>query len=163
MRAGAGLSVDAAKLLRLMAWLLVAALVAMAADLSVSAASQNSRLRLLQTKGVEVQARVTSCTGYGSGVGMSVVYYRCSVTYSLDGRQYSEVLGGSRQDLPVGATVEAVAVPSQPTLVASRSSVRTSMTSFAPYVTPLVLGIVAAVMVMGLVASARRSRRRVSP
>ena len=133
IRAGGGVAVNTRTLAGVLVWLLVAALVGLAAYFAASAAHQDSRLALLREKGVPVVATVTGCTAVSSGVGMGIEYWNCRAGYTLGGRHIAAPLGGNRNRLDAGTTLPAVAVPGHPDLLWAAADVRRVHSSASGY------------------------------
>jgi hypothetical protein len=146
---------DAGPVIRVIVIAVLLAVVAIAIALSISAARENSRVDTVRHQGVPVQVTVTGCQGISSGVGMGIEYWECRGTYSLAGRSYNAVIGGSRAHLATGQLVSAVAVPGQPRLLSAGAAGRHS--DWKPYLAPIVLG---AVVVSSLGALLWWSKRR---
>jgi hypothetical protein len=147
---------DAGHVLRVLVGLCLLALIGLAIALTISAASQNSRLDQLRHQGVPVEATVTGCLGISSGIGMGVEYWECRGSYVLDGHHYNEVIGGSRAHLQDGEKVPAIAVPGHPTLLSTATGVAKKSSSWTPYITSMILGGVSLISVPGYVLWLRR-------
>ncbi len=156
IRGGAGGTIDLRRVLQAVLAVSIAGLLAAAVVTTVSASSQNSRNDQLRHHGVPVTVTVTGCTGYGSGIAQAVNYYQCTGTYALDGRSYTEVIGGLRAQVPAGERLAAVVVRGDPASITTASSVAKPGSRFAPYITPIALGAVVVLLVVGLVSSFRR-------
>ena len=151
--------VDTGRVVRVLVAVVLIGLIVLAGVLTVSATSQNSRLGKLRDQGVPVAMTVTGCLAISSGIGMSVEYWDCRGSYTLGGHPYNEVIGGSRTHLRDGEVVEAVAVPGHPALVSLATSVSQRRSSFAPYVTPIILAALGVTGALGLLLWSRRRRR----
>ncbi len=149
---------DARPVVRVIVIGVLVALVAITIALTFSAARENSRANTLRHRGVPVQVTVTGCQGISSGVGMGIEYWECRGTYSLAGRSYDEVIGGSRTLRQEGQIVQAVAVPGQPGLLSIAADGTHS--DWKPYITPIILGALTVVSILALVWW---SKRRHSP
>jgi hypothetical protein len=147
--------IEAGPVIRVIVIAVLLALVAIAIALAISAAHENSRVDTVRHRGVPVQVAVTGCQGISSGVGMGIEYWECRGTYSLAGRSYNEVIGGSRARLATGQLVAAVAVPGQPRLLSVAAAGTHS--DWKPYLAPIVLG---ALIGLSLVALLWWTRRR---
>jgi protein-S-isoprenylcysteine O-methyltransferase Ste14 len=146
---------DAGPVIGVVVVVVLLAILAITIALTISAARENSRVDTVRHRGVPVQVTVTGCQGVSSGVGMGIEYWQCRGTYSLDGRSYSGVIGGSRALLTTGQIVPAVAVPGQPHLLSEAAGGTHS--NWKPYIAPIILG---ALFVAGGVALLWWSRRR---
>ncbi len=151
---------DAARPVRVLVGLALVGLAVLTIILTISAATQNSRMDRLRQHGVPVTATVTGCLGVGSGVGMGIEYWQCRGSYTLDGQEYNAVIGGSRAHVPDGQAVTAIAVPGDPASLTAASVVAHSHDSRTPYVTPVILG---AVTIAGSVWAILWFRRRGAP
>jgi hypothetical protein len=160
MRASAGGVVDPRRVVRVLGVAGVVVLLVLVVTLTVSAANQNSRLTRLQHHGVRVSATVTGCTAYGSGIAQAVEAYICRGRYTLDGHGYESVIGGSRSLHPVGQVIPAVTIRGDPQLLSTATAVDKEHTSWTPYLTPIILAVVAVALAVGLVVWSRRHPRR---
>ncbi len=121
----------------------------------VATTAGNSKASKLLRNGVPVQATVTRCTGITSGIGMGVEYYECRGTYTLDGATFDEVIHGSRDRMPAGQVVSALAIPGDPSSLGLPGAARSS--SVGSYTVPIVLGAVTLAGAAGLVVWRRRA------
>jgi hypothetical protein len=151
IRGGGGVDINTGRLVRLLAALSAAVLIALTVGTAVSTASQNSRDDKFRTEGIPVDVTVTGCTGISSGIAQAVQYYQCRGTYTLDGQHYNEVIGGVRSQLPEGQTVHAVTAQGDPALVST-----TGATQKGSYTTSIVLGVLAVLLIGGLLLRPRR-------
>jgi hypothetical protein len=156
IRGGTGVAIDLRRVWQAVLAIMVAGLLVAVVVTTISAASQNSRNAKLRGQGVPVVVRVTGCVGYGSGIAQSVNYYQCRGTFTLDGHLYAEVIGGLRTQVPVGQQLAAVTIRGEPATVTTARSVAKPGSSFAPYITPIVLGVLALGFALGLALSLRR-------
>jgi hypothetical protein len=152
--------VDTGRVVRVLIAVGLVALVVLAVILTISAARQNSRLSTLRSRGVPVTVSVTGCLGISSGIGMAVEYWECRGTYTLAGQSYTEVIGGSRAHLREGQTVAAIAVPGDPGLLSTAAAAARKHSDWASYVTPMILGGVTAILIVGLLAWSKWRHRR---
>ena len=159
-RTGGGAHVDPRVLAAILVWLLVGVLAALAVYFAVAGSRESSRLNTLRHRGVPVTATVTGCVGISSGVGMGIEYWQCRATYTLAGRTFNEVINGSRAVLDTGQSVGAIAVPGDPSLLSSVSSVHGSGSSGTDNVIAAVLGAVAVALGAGGLQIERVRRRR---
>jgi hypothetical protein len=160
IRAGGGVDVRGGRVAAIVAVSCAIVLAAVAVALAVGAAHRNARFAALRHNGVPVTATVTGCLAISSGVGMGIEYWQCRGDYTVAGRTYNEVIGGSRQLLERGQTVDAVASSAHPTVVATAAAVSKAGTSGTSYAVPVVLGAAAVALVAGWLVLSRRSRRR---
>jgi hypothetical protein len=155
--------IDVRRLVTVFVVLCILALAAMVAVTAVSAADENSRNSELRHDGVRVVATVTGCEAVGSGVGQGTSYYSCRAGYSLDGHTYNEVLGGTRAAYQPGQSVPAVAVPRDPGALSTAASLNRTRSSFTPFITPILLGVLTLAMIAGLVVWPKRPTPRRPP
>jgi hypothetical protein len=148
--------VDPGRVIRVIALVIVLALAVAAVILAFSAARDNARLSKLQDHGVSVEATVTGCSAISSGVGMGTEYWECRGTYSLDGHHYNQVIRGSRAHLNPGQTVQAVAVPGDPSLLSTVAAAAHRHSAWPAYLGPIILGAVAVIIGLGVVLWWRR-------
>jgi hypothetical protein len=151
IRGGGGIDVNTGRVVRLLAVVSSLALIALAVGTAVSTVNQNSRADKFGTQGVPVEVTVTGCTGISSGIAQAVQYYECRGTYTVNGRQYNEVIGGIRSQLPEGQTVHAIAAKGDPALVSTAGAAKRGS-----YTTPIILGVLAVVVMIGLLLWPRR-------
>jgi hypothetical protein len=142
IRGGRGVDVESRTIGRALFAGGVVVLVILVAVLGVEAVRQNSRAERLHRDGVAVQVTVTSCLGVASGTGTTESGYSCRGTFTLDGRSYNEVIGGSVALHHAGDTIRAVTVSGDPKLltVARSAMVEPSKWhAFIPPAIPLIL------------------------
>lgn len=159
IRGGGGREVDAGRVVRLILGICFLALLVATIFTAVTASHQNSRADRLRKDGRPVTVTVTSCTAFGSGVGETIQYYSCRGTYALDGRTFNEVIGGARTQHARGASLAAIAVPGDPSLVTVVGSTESAGGSAARFVPTIVLGALAIVVGLGLMVWMRARRR----
>lgn len=162
IRAGGGVEINPRRLANILIWIVVALLVAFSAYYGVAGAQENGHLNTLRHKGVPVSVTVTGCVGISSGVGMGIEYWQCSGSYALGAQTFNEVIRGSRRLLDAGQRIDAIAVPGQPSLLSTVSSVRGQHSSTADYIACAVLGAIGVVLGAGwfLFHRTRRSSSR---
>jgi hypothetical protein len=88
------------------------------------------------------------------------VSFTCRGTFTLDGRNYNDVIGGTRAVHPVGQIIPAVTIESDPRLLSTAAAVAQEHTSWTPYLTPIILAVLAVALAVGLVVWPRRRPRR---
>jgi len=159
IRGSGGTEISGRRLFDVLAAACVAALVVVAALLSISAVHQANSSTLLHQRGVPVQVTVSGCLAISSGIGMGVEYWRCHGTYTLDGQRYDEVISGSRGLLEAGATVAAVAVPAHPGLLSTPQAAAHHPSWWSRYLPPMAVG-AGAVAVLGVWLGVISRRRR---
>jgi hypothetical protein len=153
IRGGGGVEVNTGRVVRFLVVTGALVLIALTVATAVSAANQNARATKLQNHGVPVDVTVTGCVGVSSGIAQAIQYYQCRGSYTLDGQQYNEVIGGVRSARPEGEIVHAVAAREDPALVSTVGSAKKGS-----YVVPIVLGALALVLILGLLLWPRRTR-----
>jgi len=158
IRGGGGIEIDTGRAIRFVTAAGVLVLVTLVVALTISAMDQNARQTKLQKRGVPVQMTVTGCVAISSGIGQAIVAYTCRGTYSLDGHQYNEVIGGSTALHQAGQKLDGVTVRGDPGLLSTASAVAQKKSSWSAYVTPIVLGAVAVALALGLVLWPKRRR-----
>ena len=141
IRGAPAATIDPKRVGRVLAYVVVLALAASAVVLALIASSNDSTASELKHHGVAVEARVTSCLGISSGIGMGVEYYSCSGSYSLDGQSFVEVIHGSRAELAPGTVVPALAVRGDPASLSVPGSVHSA--SSGTWIAAVVLGVAA--------------------
>jgi hypothetical protein len=162
IRGGGGVAISPRVLAVVLAGICIALLVAFAAYYGFAANRQSSNIAALRNRGVPVEATITGCVAVSSGVGMGIEYWQCRGSYTLEGRTFNEQLNGSRSFVETGRVVAAVAVPGDPGLLSTASSVRGRHNSTGSYIVSGVLGALAVVGAGGLLALRKSGRRRAS-
>jgi hypothetical protein len=155
---GAGARVNPRRVARVAVGLVLGTLLVLTIAFVLVGAHKNQQIDELRNQGVPVTYTVTSCQGLLGGSGSNAAGFSCTGTYSIDGRRYREPLPGSSQHAP-GATVAAIAVPSDPALLSTPQIVQSEHASWYVYVLPTVF-FVAFLLVLAAVALSRRRRRR---
>ena len=117
-------------------------LVVLTVVFTIIAAHHNSRATSLKQKGVPVEVTVTGCVALASGTGITQAGFTCRGSYTLAGKSYTEIIGGSAVQLGAGQKVAAVAVRDDPTVIYTASSVQTMHSTWTVYITPAVLLVV---------------------
>jgi hypothetical protein len=165
IRGGAGVEVDSRRLLRVVLGLCLLVLAALVIVLTLAAVGENSRSSSLRRHGVPVDVTVTGCLGLASGTGITASGYTCKGTFTLDGRSYTEVIGGITDPRPVGETLRAVADSNDPARLSLASAVaaaRSPWKAFTVPAIPLLLLVGAAAVIGWRARRPRRRRRRVA-
>jgi hypothetical protein len=137
-----------------MAGAVVAALVALTVVLTVQAIHENAKLDRLHRDGIAVAATVSGCVAIASGTGITESGYRCRATFTLNGRSYTEVLGGTDALFSTGETVPAVVARNDPGNLSTTSAATRHATWTA------FIGAGVALLVTGLFAGFLARRRR---
>jgi hypothetical protein len=155
---GAGAAVDARVAGRVVLAVVLVTLGVLVVVFTVVGQHKNAQIDELHDQGVPVTFTVDRCLGLLGGSGTNAAGYACTGSYELGGHRYHQRLPGNAYNAP-GATVRAVAVPSDPTLVSTPAMVRTDHASARVYILP---GIIFAVLValLAVVLLAWRRRRR---
>jgi len=151
---GAGAAVDTRAAGRVLLGVVLVTLAVLVVVFTVVGVHKNAQIDELRTLGVPVTYTVDSCLGLLGGSGSNGAGYACTGSYALGAHHYREPLPGNAHYEP-GATVPAVAVPGDPTLVSTAEIVRTDRTSARVYILP---GVLFAVLVVLLALIVVRSR-----
>jgi hypothetical protein len=146
IRGGGGIEVSRGRLVGALLGAMALALLVVAGVLGADAAGQNSRADRLHASGVAVDATVSGCVALASGTGITAYGYRCRATFSLDGRQHEEMLGGTNDLLPTGQTLAALTLRDDPGVLYTASSVDAMRSTWTVYVTPALLALLAVVL-----------------
>ena len=155
---GAGASVDARVAGRVVLALVLLTLGVLVVVFTVVGQHKNAQIDELHDQGVPVTFTVDRCIGLLGGSGSNGAGYACTGSYQLRGHRYHEPLPGSAYHAP-GATVQAVAVPTDPTLVSTAAIVRTDHASARVYILPGVLFAVLIALLAVVLVLWRRQRR----
>jgi hypothetical protein len=139
--------------------LVIGTLLVLVVTFSLVGVHKNEQIDELQQHGVPVTYTVTTCQELLGGSGSNGAGFSCTGTYTIDGRRYSEPLPGTTGYSP-GATVPAIAVPSDPTLLSTAQIVRSEHTSWHVYVLPAVFFILLLLVVAAVALQRQRRRRR---
>jgi hypothetical protein len=135
----------------------VVALFALSLVLAVEAAQRYQRIDRLRAEGVPVVVTVTDCLGLASGTGITEVGFSCRGSFHLGTHTYHAGIDGSADLYPVGASLDGVTVPGDPQILYTAAAARTLHTTWAWFVAPAALFLVAiAVLVVGLRLFGRR-------
>jgi hypothetical protein len=152
---GAGAQVDGHTVAKVVLGLVVATLAVLVVVFVIVGTDKINELR---GQGVPVTFTVTSCQGLLGGSGSNGAGYACRGTYHLGGHTYNQSLPGTAFFAP-GATVHAIAVPSDPGLVSPVTIVESEHASWKVYILPVIL-FVGLVLIVGAIMLRRRARRR---
>jgi Na+-transporting methylmalonyl-CoA/oxaloacetate decarboxylase gamma subunit len=155
---GASAAVDPRRAARVAVGLVLATLLVLTVVFALVGQHKNQQIDELRNHGVPVTYTVTTCRELLGGSGSNGAGFDCTGTYTLDGHRYVEALPGTAEHAP-GATVSAVAVPSDPTLLSTAAIVRSEHASGSVYVLPAVF-FVLFMLVLAMVALSRRRRRK---
>jgi hypothetical protein len=159
---GAGAAVDAMAAGRVALAVVLLTLSVLVVIFTVVGAHKNAQIDELHDRGVPVAFTVDRCIGLLGGSGTNAAGYACTGSYELAGHRYHRPLPGNAYHAP-GATVQAVAVPSDPTLVSTAAIVRTDHASARVYLLPGVLFAVLLVLLAVLLLARRRRRAAGTP
>lgn len=151
---GSGAVFDQRLTLRITSICSAVIMVTLALILIVQASGENSRIDRLRSHGVAVDVTVTGCVALASGTGITEAGYRCQGTFTLDTRDYQEIIGGTRTQYPVGQQLSAVVDPGDPANLYPRALLADRRPSVGGYVLP------GALLLVVLVGGALRWRRR---
>jgi hypothetical protein len=124
---------------------------ALVAVLFAVGARKNSQISELHDQGVPVTVTVSTCRGLLGGSGSNAAGYACRGTFTLAGHREIQAIPGTTL-YPPGATVRAVAVPSDPALFTTAALLAQEEPSANVFIPPaillvLLLGAIAAVVV----------------
>lgn len=144
---GAETQVDVRRAARVGLGLVLVTLAVLVVVFAVVGADKNRQINELRGRGVPVTFTVTQCQGLLGGSGSNDAGYACRGTYRLDGRTYGESLPGTTALFSPGATVRAVAVPGDPSLVSPVGTVASERASWRVFILPAVL--LAALVLLG--------------
>jgi hypothetical protein len=154
---GARAQVDGRTVAKVVLGLVVATLTVLVVVFVVVGFDKNRQTDELRSQGVPVTFTITSCQGLLGGSGSNGAGYACRGTYHLDGHTYNEPLPGTAFFVP-GATVHAIAVPSDPGLVSPVAMVESAHASWRVYLLPGIL--FAALLLVAAAVIWRRRKRR---
>jgi len=162
IRGGGGI-VDTRRLFRLIVGSAIVALAVLVIVLTIEAVHKNSRIDGLRRRGVPVDVTVTSCFGILSGTGITVTTFQCSGSFDLGGRSYHAVIVGSNLNHAAGDVVQAVADPKHPSSISTASSLVNAHSSWRAFISPGVLFLVLALLVVGVLWWSRRNSAQRPP
>lgn len=136
VRGAGGVAVDSRRIVDILGAVLTLILVGLTIYLFVATAGHNANSDRLRRSGVPVQATVTGCAAIGDGVGMGIEYWDCTASFTLNGRNYSAVVNGSRTQQPTGQVLNALVVPGDPkSLSLPGVATRSARSSYVPAIT----------------------------
>jgi hypothetical protein len=160
IRGGGGVPVARRRILAVVGGSVCVVLLAVSITLAVEAGQRNSRIDSLRAHGVPVAVRVTDCLGLASGTGITEAGFTCRGSFTLDGRTYQEVIDGTTALQPIGTTVDAITVPGDPQVLYAAQAAAGLHASWAAFVPPGLVGLVALAVLAPLLVSSRRERSR---
>jgi hypothetical protein len=153
---GGGVELDRRKAGRVVAILGIVLLAGLTVGFGVNGIVKVNRDDRLTNHGVPVTVRVTKCVAIASGTGATYTGFQCRGRFILDGRSQVEVIGGTTTPHPVGSLVSAVADPSDPSVLATATSVAATPPAWHRFVAAAICALV----LVGLLASLLVRRRR---
>jgi hypothetical protein len=159
LRGSGGVRVDGRRLTLVILGSVILVLAVLVVVTAIDAARHNSRVSRLQDRGVPVAVRVTSCLGLASGTGITETGFQCRGTFTVDGRAFNEVIGGSSILIPTGTTVHAVVVPGEPSSLSTKETAAGKEAAWKSYITAGVLLIVTILLAVGWLLLRARWRR----
>jgi hypothetical protein len=115
--------------------------------LFVVGARKNSQISELHNQGVPVTVTVSGCRGLLGGSGSNAAGYACRGTFALSGHRETQAIPGTTLYAP-GATVRAVAVPSDPALFTTAALLAQEEPSANVFIPPTIL----LVLLLGAIA-----------
>jgi hypothetical protein len=139
IRGGGGVDVDGRLVVRILLGLFVATLSILVAVLTAEAVHDNAQHVRLHRHGIPVNVTVTGCVGLASGTGITVAGYTCRGSFTVNGRTYDDVIGGSADLHQPGDRLRGVTDPSNPRILATAESVASEHPSRGAFVTPALL------------------------
>jgi hypothetical protein len=139
IRGAAGANISSRGVARVLAGSMVVLLAILGIILTAQAAGQTARDHRLQQRGVPVEVRVTHCVGRASGTGVTDTGFTCTGTFDLDGRRYSDVIGGTTILRSPGDTLSAVTDPHHPAILTTAAAVATAPASWKSFIAPAVV------------------------
>ena len=163
LRGSGGIRVDGRRLTLVVLGSVIVVMAVLVAVTGIDAARHNSRISRLQSRGVPVAVKVTSCLGLASGTGITETGFQCRGNFALEGRTYNEVIGGSSVLIPAGTTVHAVVVPGEPTSLSTKETAARKDAAWKSYITAGVLLLITILLVVGWLLLRARWRRPVAP
>ena len=110
----------------------VLVLTALVVVFAAEAIAHRHRVTQLRTAGVAVQATVTGCVGNATGTGITVSFFTCTATFSLDGATHTAVVHGNSQLLAPGTQLAAVVDPRDPSTLSTPGAVSGDWAAFVP-------------------------------
>jgi hypothetical protein len=159
---GAGAQVDVRTAGKVVLGLVLATLAVLVVVFVIAGINKNRQINELRDQGVPVTFTVTGCRGLLGGSGSNGAGYACRGTYQLRGHTYAEPLPGTAFFAP-GASVHAIAVPSDPGLVSPVTIVDSDHASWKAYILPVVLFAVLLLIVVVIVLRRRIRKGSAQP
>jgi hypothetical protein len=159
VRGAAGFSVDARTVKRLAAGFCIVALAVLAVVLVVQGVHTNAQNDRLKNHGLAVSLVVTHCVGRAGGTGITTEGYTCTGTFSLNGRSYTDMIGGSSALHRRGDILDGVTDPHNPKIVATAQSVAATKPSWHEYISAAITFVVLLVVTAFALWQFRRKGR----
>jgi len=156
---GGGVEIDRRRAGRVVLVACVVVLVGALIGFTVAAIHSNGRMSRLKAHGVAVNITVTSCFGIGSGTGATVTGYTCRGSFRLDGRRYSDVIGGTTHPYRVGQTLPGVADRQDPAVLATARAVALARPAWEAFIAPAITLVVLILVGLLVLWRSRRARR----
>jgi hypothetical protein len=128
--------------------------------LATQAIRERSRELRLRDHGVAVEVTVTGCVAIASGTGITESGFNCRGSFVLNGRTDAAVIGGTQALYPVGAVVQAVADPNDPTNLSTATAVNARHASSTAFIPAAITFLLLIVLIAGVGWRTRRSKRR---
>ena len=117
--------------------------------------------RALARNGFSVDVTITGCLANASGTGITEAGFICRGRYHVGGKVYDQVIHGSSDRFPTGATVRAVTSIARPTELYSVGSIRGDLSYRSALVVPTVLlGLVIITLTCEFAVIRRTPKRR---
>ena len=153
---GAPVAGDGRRLGRIVAWILVIAMIVLGVVMVFAKVTDNHKANRLHTSGIPVTAHVTYCLGQLGGSGTNAVGFSCKAAYVVGGAHYDEPVGGQSTFARPGTSLAGVVDPSNHTVIVTAASASTVTSPTAGLVFPILVVIAGLVLAGILVATRRR-------
>ncbi len=144
---------------RVTLYLCLASVAVLAVAFFVTGARKNAQITSLREHGVPVEVTVTNCIGLLGGSGSNDAGYACRGTYVVDGRRQYEAIPGDTL-YSAGTKIRGITVADDPGLLSTAADVAGEHASWRDFVTPTVLLVVLAGLLLVLGLRRRRLLRR---
>ncbi|HXW36093.1 MAG TPA: hypothetical protein VEJ87_16070 [Acidimicrobiales bacterium] len=155
---GAGVRADTRHVGFVVLALVLIGLAVVVAVLFVAGARKNDQITALQRHGLDVEVRVSRCTGLLGGSGSNAAGYACRGTYTVDGRSYNEAIPGDTLLAP-GSKLRAVTTRNDPALITTASALAGEKSSERVFILP---GALLAILLLASGMVILRARRSLS-
>jgi hypothetical protein len=158
---GAGVNVDTRLAARVAGLVGLSVIAVVSVVLFVAGHQKNSQIASLQSHGVAIEAKVSSCVGLLGGSGSNGAGYNCTASYDYGGRQYSQGIPGNEL-LATGSTIKGIVASDDPALFSTPASLAGEHTSARVYLAPAILAVLFIVLsaVWFVMWGRRRAERR---